>query len=168
MIKNFTKAIFSMLLISAIAGCKLDAPVYPEGTVANEGVDDGNNNGNTASGRTITYTIDGKTTTLKSNVVFQVYTADQFPPDGAVQIGGGTDASNLFTLMAPITGTGTFDISGLAAGTTLIGDAGKVTVTQYNVSGSNKGTIVGTFTGDLVDISNGADKTVSGSFSIKM
>jgi hypothetical protein len=165
--KLYSKFLAIILFAFAIGGCKVDAPVYPADTIYTLPAGGNGGGGNTVSGRTITYTIDGKTITIKNNVVFQVYPADQSFPNGSIQIGGGTDVSNLFSLAAPIKGTGTFDISAIIVSTELFGDTGTVTITQYNVNG-NSGTIAGTFTGEVGDLSGGTTKTVTGSFSIKM
>ncbi|RYU90468.1 hypothetical protein EWM62_07365 [Mucilaginibacter terrigena] len=167
--KLYYKLFVVLFLGVAISGCKLDAPVYPADTIYTPPAGGGGGGGNTASSRTITYTVDGKSTTLKNNVIFQVYTPEQKPPDGAIQIAGGASVTELFSLLANITGKGTFNADIIAVGTSLVGD-GTVTVTEYSATANSKGTIAGTFTGELIDISGDGEtkKTVTGSFSIKM
>jgi len=163
--KLYYKLFMVLFIAVAISGCKLDPPIYPEGTVANPGA-----GGGISTGSTITYTIDGKTTTLNKNVIFQV-----IAPGGAggetgnTQIGGGTDISNLFTLSAKTVTAGNYDAI-LAVGT-MFGE-GMVTFTELNTTGGGlKGTVKGTFTGevtDIADVNNPTSKTVTGSFDIKL
>jgi hypothetical protein len=67
--KLYYKLFMILFIAVAISGCKLDPPIYPEGTVANPGANGGG--GIVSAGGTITYTMDGKTTTLKP-AFFQV------------------------------------------------------------------------------------------------
>jgi hypothetical protein len=159
--KLYYKLFMVLFLAVAISGCKLDPPVYPEGTVANP---DGEGGGVT-NGSTITYVMDGKTTTLKP-AVFQVISSTQLPPNGNIQIGGGSDPQNMFSLTAETTVAGTFDAGIIMVGS-LIGE-GTVTFTEINAPGGLKGTVKGTFTGKVSDLSDQIEKDISGSFSITM
>ncbi|MCQ6960230.1 hypothetical protein NPE20_19780 [Mucilaginibacter sp. JC4] len=147
-----------LFLAVAISGCKLDPPIYPEGTVANP-------DGGVTIGGNITYVMDGKTTTLKP-AVFQVISSTQLPPNGSTQIAGGTDVQNMFSLGAKTTVVGTFDADMIMVGS-LLGE-GTVTFTEINVPGGVKGTVKGTFTGKVSDLSGGGEKDISGSFNITM
>lgn len=166
--KRYSKLLLIIIFAFAIGGCKIDAPVYPEGTVPSAEFLNGNGGGTggVSNGSSITYTVDGKTTTLKP-AFFQVIPTSQLPPDGSTQIGGGTDPSTAFSLMAETVVKGTFD-----AGVIILGSStgeGKVTFTEINV-GSNglKGTVKGTFTGKISNFNDQTEKDISGSFSIKM
>jgi hypothetical protein len=163
MIKNFTKGISFLILISMLMlGCKMDPPVYPEGTVANPTA----GGGSVENGNTVTYTIDGKTTTLKT-AFFQVFSPSQFPPSGTTQIMGGTDVSTAFSLTANTVVAGTFTDIIISVGMSF-GD-GTVTFTEINTTGGGlKGTVKGTFTGKVTDFTTAVEKDVSGTFNIKM
>jgi hypothetical protein len=161
--KLYYKLFMALVLAVAISGCKLDPPIYPEGTVANpDGVGGG---GGVTNGSTITYVMDGKTTTLKP-AVFQVISSTQLPPNGNIQIGGGSDSQNIFSLTAGTTVAGTFDADIIMVGS-LIGE-GTVTFTEINAPGGLKGTVKGTFTGKVSDPSGVGEKDISGSFNITM
>jgi hypothetical protein len=161
--KLYYKLFMALFLAVAISGCKLDSPIYPEGTVANPGANGGG--GIVSAGGTITYTMDGKTTTLKP-AFFQVIPPAQLPPDGTIQIAGGTDVLNMFSLGAKTTVAGTFDAEVIMVGS-LAGE-GTVTFTEINVPGGVKGTVKGTFTGKVSDLSGEGEKDISGSFNITM
>jgi hypothetical protein len=161
--KLYYKLFIFLFLAVAISGCKLDPPIYPEGTVANPDGEGGG--GGVTIGGTITYVLDGKTTTLKP-AVFQVISSAQLPPNGSTQIAGGTDAMNMFSLGAKTTVAGTFDADLIMVGS-LLGE-GTVTFTEINVPGGVKGTVKGTFTGKVSDLSGEGEKDISGSFNITM
>ena len=164
--KLYYKLFMVLFIAVAISGCKLDPPIYPEGTVATPGANGGTNGGGVVSaGGTITYTMDGKTTTLKP-AFFQVIPVAQLPPDGSIQIAGGNDVQNMFSLGAKTTVAGTFDAEVIMVGS-LAGE-GTVTFTEINVPGGVKGTVKGTFTGKVSDLSGGGEKDISGSFNITM
>jgi hypothetical protein len=167
MIKNFTKGISFVILISMLMfGCKLDPPVYPEGTVPNPNAGGENGGGGITSG-TITYIIDGKTTTL-TRAVFQVVSPSQLPPSGSTQIMGGTDAASAFSLSAQTAVAGIVDKDVIIVLGTSFGE-GSVTFTEINTTNNGlKGTVKGTFTGKISGISGQTEKDISGSFNITM
>ncbi|MDB5128171.1 hypothetical protein [Mucilaginibacter sp.] len=157
--KLYYKLFMILILAVAISGCKLDPPIYPEGTVANP---DG---GAITTGGTITYMMDGKTTTVKP-AFFQVISSTQLPPNGNTQIGAGSDPQNMFSLTAETTVAGTFDAGIIMVGS-LIGE-GTVTFTEINAPSGLKGTVKGTFTGKVSDLSGEGEKDITGSFNITM
>jgi hypothetical protein len=144
----------SLLVIVGLTGCKLDAPIYPDGT--------------TVSAGTITYNISGTVTTLKL-VGFQVIAASSAVPKGSTQIIGGTaQATAAFSLFFSGTTAGTYDIDILYING-LFGENGKVIVTELNVTSADglHGTIKGTFTTDLSDLTTNQTTTgVTGTFNI--
>ncbi|MEB0263099.1 MULTISPECIES: hypothetical protein [unclassified Mucilaginibacter] len=173
--KLYSKLLLVIFSALAIGGCKVDPVVYPEGTISTigktntgtgTGTGTGSNNGGISNGSTITYTVDGKSTTL-TTAFFQVINASQLPPNGSTQIGGGTDAASAFSLSARTTVAGSFDADVIVLGTSF-GD-GKVTFTEINTTNNGlKGTVKGTFTGSVTNLTNQIKKDISGSFSIKM
>jgi hypothetical protein len=168
--KLYTKLLAVILFAFAIGGCKIDAPIYPEGTVPSADFLNGNagaGNGGISNGSTITYTIDGKTITLKT-AFFQVISPSQNPPAGNTQIGGGSDLVTGFSLTSSTAVAGTFAADIITVGT-FVG-SGTVTFTEINATGNGglKGTVKGSFTGKVTDFATMAEKNVSGSFSIKM
>jgi hypothetical protein len=72
----------------------------------------------------------------------------------------------MFSLGAKTTVAGTFDAEVIMVGS-LAGE-GTVTFTEINVPGGVKGTVKGTFTGKVSDLSGEGEKDISGSFNITM
>ncbi|MBK0377723.1 hypothetical protein [Mucilaginibacter segetis] len=143
---KFTKGFLFLLFIAvSITGCKLDPPIYPEG----------------AGSGTVTYTING-TTTTKHNVSFVMTAASGTTTPASIYMGNDTD----FGLAFDGSSKGTFDI-----GILVIGDAlgtGTVTVTTYDLTDSTHGTLKGTFTADLYDsTTNTTTSNVTGTFDIQ-
>ncbi|MCR8561762.1 hypothetical protein KXD93_29165 [Mucilaginibacter sp. BJC16-A38] len=161
--KIYYKIFASLIIIASISGCKLDPPIYPAGSTST-----GTSGKLVDNGSTITYTISGTTTTLKL-AFFQVIAADPTTsPNGNTQILGGTTQSGGFSLSFSNNKAGTYNIDLLYING-LLGDSGKVTVTELNVTSADgmHGTIKGTFTTDLIDLNTNATTTgITGSFNI--
>jgi hypothetical protein len=100
---------------------------------------------------------------------FQVMAADASTiPDGNTQILGGTTPAGGFSLSFRNNKPGTYDIDILSLNG-MLGDNGKVTVTELNTTDGFHGTIKGTFTTDLFNISTGDTITgVTGTFNITL
>jgi len=169
--KLYTKFLAVIVFAFAIGSCKVDTPIYPEGTVPSADFLSGNagagTGGGISNGSTITYTIDGKTTTLKT-AFFQVISPSQNPPTGNTQIGGGSDLTTGFSLTSSTAVAGTFDADIITLGTSV--GSGTVTFTEITTTGNSglKGTVKGSFSGKVTDFTTMTDKNISGSFSIKM
>lgn len=169
--KLYTKFLALIVFAFAIGSCKVDAPIYPAGTVPSadfiKGTAGPGTGGGISNGSTITYTIDGKTITLKT-AFFQVISASENPPTGNTQIGGGSDLITGFSLTSSTAVAGTFDADIITVGTSV--GSGTVTFTEINATGDGglKGTVKGSFSGKVTDFTTMTDKDISGSFSIKM
>lgn len=169
--KLYTKFLAVVVLAFAIGSCKVDPPIYEAGTVPSadfiKGTAGPGTGGGISNGSTITYTIDGKTTTLKT-AFFQVISASENPPTGNTQIGGGSDLVTGFSLTSSTAVAGTFDADIITVGTSV--GSGTVTFTEINATGNGglKGTVKGSFSGKVTDFTTMTDKDISGSFSIKM
>jgi hypothetical protein len=164
--KLYFKVFTSLLIIAGLTGCKLDPPIYP----ANSTTTQTGTPGETLikNGSTITYNVNGNITTL-TMTAFQVMAADTSTiPDGNTQIMGGTTPEGGFSLSFSNNKAGTYDIDVLYLNS-MLGDNGKVTVTQLNTTDGFHGTIKGTFTTDLLNISTGETITgVTGTFDITL
>lgn len=158
--KIYYKICVLLLIVATLPGCKLDPPIYPSVTSTADLTDNGS---------TITYTINGTTTTLKL-VAFQVIAASSEIPNGSTQIiGAATQGTSSFTLFFSGTTAGTYDIDILYLDTAWFGENGKVTATTLNVTSSDglHGTIKGTFTTDIANIlTNETITGVTGTFNI--
>ncbi|MEO7216419.1 hypothetical protein [Mucilaginibacter sp.] len=150
-----TLIIFTTLVIP---GCKIDQPIYPDGTVG------GGTGGGGSGSNFISYTFAGKTTRIESHIVFQVI-APGVVPEGSTQIIGGTEPANLFSIIAPTAVAGTFPDGLIAVGTDLVGEGTIVFTTLTSANGFN-GTVKGTFTGQMNDKTGSPAGAISGSFSI--
>ncbi|TEW67550.1 hypothetical protein E2R65_06060 [Mucilaginibacter phyllosphaerae] len=160
--KCYSKLVVIIFLAIAVTGCKIDPPLNPDGTPLTPGSTSG------SSGTSISYTLDGKTTKFTIGF-FQVISASIIPPNGSVQIGGGLDPATSFSLIAATSATGTFNADIITIGKNLLGE-GKVTFTEIKTTDNTglKGTVKGTFTGKVKDLTDFTEKEISGSFSINM
>ena len=186
MLKIYPAFFLYVIIISLLAGCKLDKPIYPSNTdttsvtvptgTTGTGTT-GTGTGTTGTGATptlidngstITYTINGNTTVL-SEVAFQVSQPDAITyPTGNTLLVGGTNSSGGFALSFSSIKTGNYGIDLLFLGN-YTGSGGKVSVTTLTTTDGYHGTIIGTFTTDLNDITTSAMvKGVTGTFNIKI
>ena len=144
--KNLIKFFLSFFAIAMlVSGCKLDPPDYAEGVVTMQG--------------TGTYTINGATTT-RNNLSF-VVTPAQGPTPASISIGNDIDFGIASELPSG---------NGAIEGIFIIGDqfgSGTVTFTTNSATSNSKGTVKGTFTGELVvDINSGTTIPFTGTFDI--
>jgi hypothetical protein len=195
MLRFCTSFFFFAIIISLIAGCKLDKPIYPSTndttTVKGTGTT-GTGTGTTGTGTTgtgttgtgtgstgntpalvdngsnITYTINGNTTVL-NEVAFQVTQPDTTThPFGSTLIVGGVDISGGFSLAFSGMKPGNYGIDLLFLGN-YTGSGGKVSVTTLTTTDGVHGTVIGTFTTNLTDITTSSIVSgVTGTFNIKI
>jgi hypothetical protein len=163
--KLYFKVFTSLLIIAGLTGCKLDPPIYPAGSTTTE---TGTTGETLTKNGTITYNVKGIESTL-TMTAFQVMAADASTiPDGNTQILGGTTPAGGFSLSFSNSKAGTYNIDILYLNG-MLGDNGKVTVTQLNTTDGFHGTIKGTFTTDLFNVSTGETITgVTGTFNITL
>ena len=153
--KNFFKGLLLLCLISlTIAGCKVDPPIYPAGTLQ--------------SG-TITYSTDGTAPiTIKDNVLFEAILPGGEAPQGNLYIYG-SGANNVnFTLMSTVAAEGDHPLATLSIGNLiLVEGTGTVKITKYTTTDGKTGTVAGTFTADMTDPDSGdIYEDVTGTFEI--
>jgi hypothetical protein len=162
--KLYSKVFTALLILACFSGCKLDPPIYPSGITPTGTVNTGTTLSN--NGSKINYTINGTTTTL-TMTAFQVIAADPATvPNGNTQILGGTTPAGGFSLSFGNTQPGTYDIDILYLNG-LLGENGKVTVTQLNTTDGLHGTIKGSFFTDLINFTTNETTTgVTGTFDI--
>ena len=155
---TFTKKYFLFfLLIPAFAGCKLDAPIYPDDS-------------ETPIGNSITYSINGgPTETVTANVGFTATAG------GSLTIVGGPDTDG-FLLKTTLSDTGiddattgTYDIGIITIGDLFGNGVGTISLNTFNLTDNTTGTITGTFTGQLNEPDSESEDAIpfTGTFSIK-
>ena len=183
MMKSYLAFFLHIVIISSLAGCKLDTPIYPSNTdttavTGTTGTDTtgtttgtgttGTTSGLVDNGSTITYTINGNTTVL-NYVAFQVVQPNALTyPSGNTQLIGGIDKSGGFSLTFSSNKTGNYSIDLLFLGN-YTGSGGDISITTLTTTDGSHGTIIGTFATTLTDITTKAIvKGVTGTFNIKI
>jgi hypothetical protein len=155
--KRIYSHLFTFIILATVfSGCKIDQPIYPDGTVGG---------GTVGNGNFVSYTFQGKTTKITNQVVFQVI-APGVVPDGSTQVLGGTDPSNAFSFISPTAVKGTFPAEIIAIGSDFVGE-GTVVFTDLTSANGFNGTVTGTFTGQMHDKAGVDAGAITGSFSIK-
>ncbi|MFD0793295.1 hypothetical protein ACFQZX_06670 [Mucilaginibacter litoreus] len=175
MMKTLIKSAFTVLFISIfVAGCKLDPPVYPEGTVINiPGSNNGNNSGDTdviglpigAVGAVKVQVDGGDIMTYDGSASFNVTAPDATSATGsiAVQALKGIEPI-ILSIEASTAGTQDLAFLGFSVYSTVNGpdvEKGKVQITLLNAT-----EIQGSFKTNVTDLQNQPHQVI-GSFNIK-
>ncbi|WP_374949396.1 hypothetical protein [Mucilaginibacter sp.] len=178
-----------------IQGCKLDAPVYPDGaaTSSGTGTNTGTNTGTGTGTGTVTSDDNGLSIGPENTVLFQLEggaITTMSNPSLAVQMDGedpsypnGYTQINALDVLAGLTfriefksaHAGTFTIHGININARAYNisnlDVGTVKVTRFDASNNNgitHGIITGQFTGQQVRMTDNALVNVKGSFKINI
>ena len=166
--KLYIKILIALFAAGSLAGCKLDAPIYPANlATSNTSTDPGTtvNDGNglpIGAANNIQIKIADITYIFNNNATFNVLTTGSGQTTLAAE---GNTAADKAVLVFPSATTGTFDLSDVEAGNFKIDltTAAKVKVTVLTASN-----VQGTFSVDMVDASDNTKvyKHCLGSFNI--
>jgi len=164
--KLYYKIFIALLFIGSLAGCKLDPPIYPAGTVP------GNGGTNGSASNYIKVKIGDINYTFSNSAFFTSFPAGSpeaqqvGATDGQTTLGAiGNTQTDVITLIFRNATTGTFDLPDIMAGNFVLAPSPSA---QINVTILTTKKIEGTFTADMADANDNTKiyRNCPGSFSI--